>query len=389
MSLSVTSNVSNTGYDDIDKLNNAQNELYDKAYEQQQNIVNTQTQQNIDEINRNKDKLNEETTKQNKALYTDYTKQVNPYGATAESLAMNGLGNSGVAESTKTNSYNTYQRNRTETLNTARSLLADYDAQITQAKQNGDMQLAQSALELYNQKIDNLYNTYQLMQNQKQFDYQKERDQVADNKWEKEFNYNKNVDDRNYNYQLNRDQIEDNQWQQSFDTSNRQWQQEFDYNKAIDDRNYNYQLNRDQITDNQWQQQYDYQVNRDNVADNQWEQEFELQKKNLASSSSKSSSRSSRSASTGSTGSSGGLYVVSGDNGNNLEVSGENTEQTNSEDRQNNENFDIVEYSLDKDVAGIISGTDANSTQRKRLLTGQLKIGNITQDEYNYLIGLS
>ena len=283
MSLSVTSNVSNTGYDDIDKLNNAQNELYNKAYEQQKNIVNMQTQQNIDEINRNKEKLNEETTKQNKALYTDYTKQVNPYGATAESLAANGLGNSGVAESTKTNLYNTYQRNRTDTLNTAKSLLADYNAQITQARQNGDIQLAQASLDLYNQQIDNLYNTYQLVQNQKQFDYQKERDTVSDNQWQQEFNYNKNIDDRNYNYQLNRDKVEDSQWQQSFDTSNSQWQQEFDYNKAIDDRNYNYQLNRDTIEDNQWQQSFDN-------SNSQWEKEYELQKKNLASSSSRSSS---------------------------------------------------------------------------------------------------
>lgn len=195
-------NTQPTGYEDIDNLNNAQNELYNKAYEQQQNIINTQTQQNVDEINRNKDKLNEETTKQNQALYTDYTKQVNPYGATAESLAVNGLGNSGVAETTKTNLYNTYQNNRTNTLNTAKNLLAEYDAQIQKAKQNGDIQLAQSALQLYNQKISNLYNNYQLLQNQKQFDYQKDRDLIGDNQWQQQFDYNKFMDDRNYNYHL-------------------------------------------------------------------------------------------------------------------------------------------------------------------------------------------
>lgn len=273
-------NTQPTGYEDIDNLNNAQNELYNKAYEQQQNIINTQTQQNVDEINRNKDKLNEETTKQNQALYTDYTKQVNPYGATAESLAVNGLGNSGVAETTKTNLYNTYQNNRTNTLNTAKNLLAEYDAQIQKAKQNGDIQLAQSALQLYNQKISNLYNNYQLLQNQKQFDYQKDRDLIGDNQWQQQFDYNKFMDDRNYNYQVGRDEVTD-----------KRWQTEFDYNKAIDDRNYNYQVGRDQVTDNQWKTQFDYnkliddrnynyQVGRDNVADSQWAKEYALQQAN-------------------------------------------------------------------------------------------------------------
>ena len=72
-----------------------------------------------------------------------------------------------------------------------------------------------------------------------------------------------------------------------------------------------------------------------------------------------------------------------------MEVVSENAEQTNSAQRQGNTNFDIVEHSLDSDIAGIISGTEANSSRRQRLLTGQLKIGNITQDEYNYLLSLS
>jgi len=311
MGLSVVNN-QNTGYTDIDNLNKQQNELYDKAYETQQNIINTQTQQGIDEINRNKEKLNDETTKQNQALYTDYTKQVNPYGTTAESLAQNGLANSGVAESTKTNLYNTYQKNRTNTLNTAKNILAEYDAQIAQAKQNGNIQLAQSALELYNQKIDNLYNTYQLLQNQKQFDYQKERDQILDNRWQQEFDYNKWSDDRNYNYQVDRDQVSDSQWQQ-----------QFDYNQSIDDRNYNYQVGRDNIADDQWKQEFDYnkwandrnynyQVERNRVADNQWQQEYDLQKKNLSNSSSR------RSYSTGSRSSSNNELNLSTDNELNL-----------------------------------------------------------------------
>lgn len=293
MSLSVTSNTTSTGYDDIDNLNKQQNEISNQMYENQQNIINTQTQQNIADIERNKQKLQEETTKTNKGLYADYQKQVNPYGATAESLASNGLANSGIAETTRTNLYNTYQKNRTDTLNTAKTLLADYNNEITKAKQNGNMQLAQFAQEIYNQKMNNLYNNYQLLQNKEQFNYQKERDTVADKKWQDEFNY-----------QQNRDQIADAQYKQQFDynvsrdqVADKKWQDEFEYNKYIDNRNYDYQVNRDNISDQQWQKQYDYnksvddrnynyQIQRDKVADSQWQQEYNLSKKKASSSSS-------------------------------------------------------------------------------------------------------
>lgn len=284
MSLSVTSNTS-TGYEDIDNLNKQQNEISNQMYENQQNIINTQTQQNIADIERNKQKLEEETTKTNKGLYADYQKQVNPYGSVAESLASNGLANSGVAESTRTNLYNTYQKNRTDTLNTAKNLLADYNNEIIKAKQNGDIQLAQFAQEIYNQKMNNLYNNYQLLQNKEQFNYQKERDQVADKKWQDE-----------YDYQKERDQIADTQYQQQFDynvsrdqVADKKWQDEFDYNKYINDRNYDYNVSRDQIADEQWRQQFDYdkyindrnynyQLERDQVADSQWQKEYNLSK---------------------------------------------------------------------------------------------------------------
>lgn len=322
MSLEVT-NTPVTGYDDLDRLNKAQDELSNKMYENQEGIVNTQVQQNVNDIERNKEKLQEETTKANKGYYADYLKQINPYGNTAESLFSNGLGNSGVAESTRTNLYNAYQKSRTDTLNTARNLLADYNNEILKAKQNGDIQLAQYAQNIYNQKMNNLYQNYQLMQNAKQFDYEKERDRVADNKWQSEFDYNKFVNDRNYNYQVGRDEVADKQWQSNFD-----------YNKAIDDRNYNYQVGRDQIADRQWQNEFDYnkwvndrnynyQVDRDKVSDSQWEKEYALSKKKSSSGSSKKSGSTVNKSASGTTGS---LDIKQGNgngNGSNINSQGD------------------------------------------------------------------
>lgn len=224
-----------TGYEDIDNLYNQTNQLYDDQMKQQQNIINTSTQQTIDEIERNKKKAEDEAIKTNKALYTDYQKQINPYGVNAENMAEQGLAGSGVAESTKTNYYNTYQNARTEAQNNANTIKADFDAQIVQARQNGDLQLAQSALDMYQQKIQDLYNQYNLKFNREQFNYQKEQDALSQSNWEKEYNQN----------------LQQSQWEQQFN-----------------------------------QAQFDYQKERDKVADSQWQQEYELSKKASRSSSS-------------------------------------------------------------------------------------------------------
>lgn len=282
-----------TGYEDIDRLTTKQNEMLDSSLEQQRDIVNKQTEMNIAELEKNKQEIDKDVDKTNKALYAEYKKASNPYGNNAENLASQGLGNSGYAETTQTNLYNTYQRNITDTLNNARDLKSDFDFQINKARQTGDLTLAKNALEIYNQKMQLLTQEYELKNNREQFLYQKEQNALAQNNWEREFNR-----------QQQRDQVSDNQWQQSFDynknrdqISDSQWQQTFDYNK-----------NRDNISDNQWQQSFDYQKQRDSVSDSQWQKQYELSKKASASSSKRSSGSTSKSSKKSSS-SSDGLVV--------------------------------------------------------------------------------
>lgn len=282
------------GYEDIEKLTTNQNQMLDNALTQQKDIINKQTELNVAELEKNKQEIDKEADKTNKALYTEYRKANNPYGSIAENLASQGLGNSGYAETTQTNLYNTYQKNITDTLNNARELKADFDFKINQARQTGDITLAQSALEIYNQKMQLLTQEYELKNNREQYLYQKEQDALAQNNWEKEFAYQQeraqasdNQWQQSFDYNKVRDEISDNQWQQSFDynkerdqVSDNQWQQSFDYNK-----------NRDNIADSQWQQSFDYQKQRDNVSDSQWAKEYELSKKASASKSSSNSNQ--------------------------------------------------------------------------------------------------
>lgn len=265
----------NTGYEDIEKLTNTQNEMLDKSLEQQQDIVNRQTEMNVAELERNKEQVDKDATKTNSALYADYKKASNPYGVNAEQLASQGLGNSGYAESTQANMYNTFQKNVTDTLNNARELKSNFDFEINKARQTGDITLAQNALAIYQQKMQLLTQEYELKNNREQFLYQKEQDALAQRNWEQEFEYGKSrdaVSDQQwldtYNYNKSRDAVADKQWQDTYD-----------YNKS-----------RDKVADKQWQKTYDYQKSRDKVSDSQWEKEYQLSKKASASSSRKRSS---------------------------------------------------------------------------------------------------
>ena len=222
------------GYEDIERLTTSQNQMLDNALQQQQDITNKQTALNVAELERNKQEIDKDVDKTNKALYAEYRKATNPYGQNAENLASQGLANSGYAETTQTNLFNTYQRNVTDTLNNARTLKSDFDFQISKARQTGDITLAQNALAIYNQKMQLLTQEYELRNNREQFLYQKDQDKLAQSNWEKEY----------------------------------------------------------AMQQNQWQQTFDYQKQRDAVADSQWQQEFDLSKKASASSSRKSSSRS-------------------------------------------------------------------------------------------------
>ena len=87
-----------------------------------------------------------------------------------------------------------------------RDLKSDYDFKIAQARQQGSVQQAQAALDLYAQKAQLLTQNYELRQNREQYLYQQERDRVSDNQWQKTFDQ-----------QARQNEIE-NQWKQkSFD----------------------------------------------------------------------------------------------------------------------------------------------------------------------------
>lgn len=176
-----------TGYEDIDNLMTQQNQNLARQQELQNTIVDKGLQKTQNEVNRQKQEIDEQTNKEARALATDYQKQVNPYGTRAEQLQANGLANSGYAESSKVSLYNTYQKNVTSLMQNATKLKAQADFNMNQAYLDADVQKAQNSLAIYQQQAQLLLTEYDLKVDRDKFEYQKERDRKADEQWERQF----------------------------------------------------------------------------------------------------------------------------------------------------------------------------------------------------------
>ena len=195
----------NVDYSDVENLMTEQNQLLDDQKRLQEQIVDTSTEQSVNRLNKQKEDLQKEAEKEASGLYTNYKKQSSQYGVNQEQLVAQGLGNSGYAESSRVDLYNTYQRNVTNVMNNNNKLKAEVDLSINEAYQNADIQKAQNQLALYQQKADLLMNEYSLR-------YQKYRDAVGDEQWEKQYALQR----EQFEYQKQRDTVSDSQWEKQY-----------------------------------------------------------------------------------------------------------------------------------------------------------------------------
>ena len=165
------------------------------------------------------------------------------------------------------------------------ALIADYENRLYQLERD--------------EKADEQWER-QFAENQRQYDtnlaYNKERAAVADEQWQKSFDYQAGRDtvaDQQYAeqmaYQKERDTVADTQWQKSFDyqagrdtIADQQYAEKMAYQRerdAVADTQYAeqfaYQKERDTVSDQQWQQAFDYQKARDIIGDEQWQKTFD------------------------------------------------------------------------------------------------------------------
>ena len=240
----------NTGNDTQALLNQ-----YEKIAEQQKQALQQQQQLTNNQINAQRDDVMQ--TYNNNARQA-YINSMLGKKSVEQQLSQAGLNTSGLLGSAYASVENAYgnnlanlQTNRDNSINEINRQLNDAqlqyaikESELLSNIENAKLELQKYGNELAYQKYQDALNNYMNFAN---------------------FDYNKVTDERNYNYQVNRDNIADSQWQQ-----------QFDYTKYADNRDYNYQ------------------VQRDNVADNQWLQEYNLAKKKASSSGSSSRSSSSK-----------------------------------------------------------------------------------------------
>lgn len=221
----------NQTYDNLiaerDKFTQQQQDYVDNWKTTQEQIANDNLQHQVDLYNQQKEKAEKEYQKEAKASYIDYQKEVDKYGVSRENVVANGLSNSGYAESSKVDMYNTYQNRIATARESMNTIKLEFDNAIKEAQLSNNATLAELALQQMKQKLDialegfnykdtqtqnklnweyNINNTYYdrykdvesqinyeneqaeaIRQYNEQMAYQKELDRIAQQQWEKEY----------------------------------------------------------------------------------------------------------------------------------------------------------------------------------------------------------
>lgn len=182
-----------------------QQDLIDRSLEQQQ--------QRTDIL---KQEATEDFQEEAKGAYGDYQRFIDPYGVQAEQQAAEGVAGTGYAESSKVRAYQTYQTRYTEAKNQLNDIQQNYNLAMNDAILQGDIQKADIALQLYQQKMANKLSEFDFTSNmimtqintdmaiaqdfygrqqdligqinyEQAFAYEQEQDKIAQSQWERQF----------------------------------------------------------------------------------------------------------------------------------------------------------------------------------------------------------
>lgn len=228
-------NIYNDLINQRDDFTQQQQDLVDNWQNTQNQIANDNLQHQIDLANQQKEKAEKDYQKEAKASYIDYQKEIDKYGVSRENAASNGLSNSGYAESSKVDMYNTYQNRIASARSSLNDIKLEFDNAIKEAQLSNNATIAENALKALEQKLQIALEG---------FNYKTEQE---NNK----LNWNYNINNTYYNrYQDVEDQI-------------------------------NYE-NEQAEAIRQWNEQMAFQKQQAELAQQQWEREFALQQQQAA-----------------------------------------------------------------------------------------------------------
>lgn len=133
---------------------NQQQDLVNQWENTQKDIANQNLEYQKDLINQQREKAEQDYQKEAKASYIDYQKEVDKYGVSRENVLANGLSNSGYAESSKVDMYNTYQNRVSTARQSLNNAKIEFDNAIREAQLQNNATLAENALKALQQKLD-------------------------------------------------------------------------------------------------------------------------------------------------------------------------------------------------------------------------------------------
>lgn len=145
-------NLYNSMVNNSDKYyNNLINASQDYAKKQSE-IQNQQTDFAIEKVEQQKEWANQDYIKEQKGAYTDWQKQSDQYGATAEANAK--MLNTGYSESSQVQMYTAYQNRVATARESYNRAVVEYDNAIKDARLQNSAKLAEIAYQALQQKLE-------------------------------------------------------------------------------------------------------------------------------------------------------------------------------------------------------------------------------------------
>jgi hypothetical protein len=129
--------------------------------EEQQKFQTEQTNLTLAELEQQKQKSQKDYTREQTGAYTDYLKQTNRYGVSAERLANQGLANSGYSEASQVSMYNSYQNRYSVARESFNQTVQNFNNQYSQIKLSNNAKLAEIAFNSLQTQLQNTLQGFQ------------------------------------------------------------------------------------------------------------------------------------------------------------------------------------------------------------------------------------
>ena len=193
----------------------------------------------IDKIEQERQQAQKDYQKEQSGAYVDWQKQSNQYGANAEQMAMSGMSNTGFSESSQVSMYNTYQNRVAIARDTMAKANQNFDNNIQQAILQNNSALAEIQYNALQQQLtlalegfqyknslileltdkkqqinDNYYARYQDVLDQ--INYENAQAE-AQRQWEEEQRVKQEQWEAEMQYAKDRDKVADEQWQKEYE----------------------------------------------------------------------------------------------------------------------------------------------------------------------------